>query len=93
LTTNAVDILNNRRYGIMPSRYVCSVLEEIRDLDKTKRYDRLLGMIEEVQTAVNRMEAKLGDYSSKKYNNKRKIKKLEEKLKTSKKVIRTLQRG
>lgn len=71
-------------------RYVCSVLDEIRELDKTKRYDRLLGMVEEVQTAVNRMEARLSRYNSQKWKWKQSRKKLQTKLKTAKKVIRTL---
>jgi chromosome segregation ATPase len=75
-----LDILS-RRYGNMTNRYVCSILDEIRDLDKTKRYDRLIGMIEEVQTAVNRMESKLHDYSEKKYTIRLRTKKLKQKIK------------
>lgn len=45
----------------MPNRYVCSVLEEIRECHKTRNYSYLLGLVEEVQTLVNRMEAALGD--------------------------------
>jgi hypothetical protein len=52
----------------MPSRYVCEVLTEIRECTKTLRFDRLPGLIEEVQTLVNRMEARLNDYSSMKYD-------------------------
>lgn len=52
----------------MPSRYVCSVLEEMRDTVKclnvttVGRSKQFLPMlIEEVQTMVNRMEAALGE--------------------------------
>ena len=91
MTTNALEILANRRFDrIMTNRYVCTILEEIRELDKTKRYDRLLGMIEEVQTAVNRMESKLHDYSDKKHSQRLKRRKLAEKLKTAKAVIKEL---
>jgi hypothetical protein len=47
----------------MPSRYVCSVLDEMRTAVKVGRIDMVLGLIEEMQTLVNRMEAKLADYS------------------------------
>jgi hypothetical protein len=47
----------------MPSRYVCSVLDEMRTAVKVGRIDMVLGLIEEMQTLVNRMEAKLQDYS------------------------------
>ncbi len=45
----------------MPNRLVCNVLEEMRNCSKTKNYSYLDGLIEEVQTLVNRMEAKLHD--------------------------------
>lgn len=55
-----------RSYG--PNRYVCSVLQEMRDqLDIVDHHNlvRYVShtklMIEEVQTLVNRMEAALGD--------------------------------
>ena len=51
-----------------PNRYVCSVLDEMRDSLKPlswynfKRYKQLQAMlIEEAQTMVNRMEAALED--------------------------------
>jgi len=49
----------------MPHRYVCSVLDEMRDMVKTLRFDRCLGLIEEAQTMVNRMEARLYEMSDK----------------------------
>ena len=48
----------------MPNRVVCDVLKEIRTAVKVGRIDMILGLVEEVQTAVNRMEAKLYDYSN-----------------------------
>jgi len=47
----------------MPHRYVCSVLDEMRTAVKVGRVDLVIGLIEEAQTLVNRMEAKLGEYS------------------------------
>lgn len=52
----------------MPSRYVCSVLTEMRTAVKVGRIDTLVGLIEEVQTLVNRMEAKLQDYADMKWD-------------------------
>lgn len=48
-----------RSYGA--NRVVCNVLEEMRACVKTANYSYLPGLIEEVQTMVNRMEAALGD--------------------------------
>jgi hypothetical protein len=61
----------------MPHRYVCSVLEEMRTCLRLLKIDMLPGLVEEVQTLVNRMEAKLADYSEMGYNIKeaRKLKK------------------
>ena len=53
------------------SRTVCDVLHEIRKCDETKNYSYLLGLVEEIQTMVNRMEAKLStikDYEELKKN-------------------------
>ena len=47
----------------MANRYVCDVLKEMRTAIKVGRIDMLAGLIEEVQTMANRMEAKLADYS------------------------------
>lgn len=49
------------RWSSYPNRTICQVLEEIRQLDKTKNYGCLLGLIEEVQSLANRMEAGLQD--------------------------------
>ena len=45
----------------MPNRLVCNVLEEMRNCSKTNNYSYLDGLIEETQSLVNRMEAKLFD--------------------------------
>lgn len=45
----------------MLNRTLCDVLEEMRQLDKTRNYSYLPGLIEEAQSMGNRMEAKLYD--------------------------------
>jgi len=47
----------------MPHRYICSVLDEMRECNKTRNYSVLLALIEEVQILANRMEAALGEKS------------------------------
>ena len=44
-----------------PNRLVCEVLEEVRKCSKTRNFSYLPGLVEEVQTLVNRMESKLQD--------------------------------
>ena len=43
----------------MTNRYLCSVLDEMRECTKTLNFSYLLGLIEEAQTLGSRMEAKL----------------------------------
>ena len=43
------------------NRFLCDVLQEMRECTKTLNFSYLLGLIEEVQTLANRMEAKLYD--------------------------------
>ena len=70
----------------MANRYLCSVLDEMRECTKTLNFSYLLGLIEEAQTLGNRMEAKL--YEIKDFERlhedirdlKKKKKKLEEKV-------------
>ena len=45
----------------MPNRYLCDVLNEMRECTKTLNFSYLMGLIEESQTLANRMEAKLED--------------------------------
>lgn len=40
-------------------RTACDVLEEMRKMDKAKNYASLYGLIEELQSMCNRMEAHL----------------------------------
>lgn len=44
-----------------PSRYICSVLEEMRTCLKTLNFALLPSLIEECQTLANRMESALED--------------------------------
>ena len=43
----------------MANRYLCTVLDEMRECVKTLNFSYLLGLIEEVQTLGNRMESNL----------------------------------
>ena len=45
----------------MTNRYLCSVLEEMRECTRTLNFSYLLGLVEEAQTLASRMEAKLYD--------------------------------
>jgi len=47
----------------MPNRFVCDVLKEMRKCNETRNFSYLPGLIEEAQTMVNRMEARLEDYA------------------------------
>lgn len=51
----------NERYG---NRTLCSILENMRALDKTKNYSYLDGLIEEAQYRAERMENALEAYGS-----------------------------
>lgn len=46
---------------IVPNRTICSVLEAMRDCDKTKNYSYLISLVEEAQNLANRMEAAIWD--------------------------------
>ena len=45
----------------MPNRFLCDVLNEMRECTKTLNFSYLLGLIGESQALANRMEAKLED--------------------------------
>ena len=70
----------------MINRMLWDVLHEMRECNKTLNFSYLLGLVEEVQTLANRMEAKL--YDIKDFERlrddikdlKKKKKKLEEKI-------------
>jgi cell division protein FtsB len=53
-----LDSKKERKWN-MANRYLCSVLDEMRECTKTLNFSYLLGLIEEAQTLANRMEAKL----------------------------------
>jgi len=74
----------------MPNRYVCDVLDEMRKCYETRNFSSLLGLIEEAQTLVNRMEAGLRDYKDAGYNEDR-IADIKKELKELKKEKRKLQ--
>lgn len=46
---------------LYPNRTLCSVLEDMRSMHKTRNYSALLACIEEVQYLANKMEAALHD--------------------------------
>ena len=46
---------------MMPNRYICQVLEEMRACYKTYNFGAIAGLIEEAQSMANRMEAALED--------------------------------
>lgn len=52
-----------RELARMPNRYVCDVLDELRKCYKTRNFSYLPGLIEEIQTLVNRMESALQEKS------------------------------
>jgi len=43
------------------NRFLCDVLNEMRECTKTLNFSYLLGLVEEAQTLASRMEAKLYD--------------------------------
>jgi len=45
----------------MPNRYICTVLEEMRQCYKTRNFSYLEGLIEEAQSLGDRMESALED--------------------------------
>ena len=45
----------------MPNRTICEVLDEMKAACKTLNFSYLPGLIEEIQSMANRMEAALGD--------------------------------
>lgn len=57
-------LTGGNKINTMTNRYVCDVLEEIRTAVKVGRIDMIPGLVEEIQTMANRMEAKLSDYSN-----------------------------
>lgn len=62
------------------NRTLCDILDEMRKLDATKNYSALLGLVEEAQSAGNKMEAKLSDLKDLEHL-RQKAKKLEKEIK------------
>lgn len=71
------------------SRYICSVLDDMRETLKTNNFSYLLGLIEEAQFLANRMEAAIGDLNDiERYSKERcKLKDEIKKLKAQKKEL------
>jgi hypothetical protein len=65
------------------NRTVCSVLEEMRKCHETRNYTYLIGLIEEAQSMVNRMEAALWDQKD--------LKRLRDDYKTLKAEVQALE--
>lgn len=76
-------------YGLggEPTRYICTVLEEMRKCNEQRNYAPLLSQIEEIQILGNRMEAalelnkRMRDADTYKENLKEEIKALEARVK------------
>jgi hypothetical protein len=45
------------------NRYFCTVIDEMRACYKTRNFSIVMGLLEELQSIGNRMEAKCGDIS------------------------------
>ena len=73
----------SRRPYLGPTRYICTVFDEMRKLDETKNYSSMLSLIEEAQILANRMEASLDTNNT--------IKDAEKYIKSLKKEIKTLE--
>lgn len=69
-----------------PNRTACDVLEEMRKCYKTRNFCSINGLIEEMQTIANRMEAGLTDLSEEKDSHERKKEAEEETKKIQKKL-------
>lgn len=54
-----MDDYSDRYYGL--NRTLCTVLNAMRELDKTKNYGPLLSLVEEAQVMADRMESALQD--------------------------------
>ena len=55
----------------MPNRHACSALDEIRNCFKTYNFSPIPGLVEELQSMFNRMEATIQDKKDVEYYNKR----------------------
>jgi len=73
-----------------PSRTMCEALDEIRKAYETRNFSYLLGLVEEIQTMGNRMEAALYD-KSRLGRAKEEYDELKEKLKSKEKELKILE--
>ena len=69
-------------YGL--NRFVCTVLDEMRQCTKTLNFSMMPSLIEEAQVLVNRMESKLLDVKD--------LETLHEKIKEKKEELRLLEK-
>ena len=78
-----------RFYRHYPNRTLCDVLEEVRKCIKTQNYSYLPGLVEEIQSLGNRMEAALEDANDLEHNKEqlRELKKEIKELETKKKDL------
>lgn len=76
----------------MPNRTLCDVLKEIRTCYETRSFSSLLGLVEEVQTLANRMEAALWDQGDLEYarDELSELKKEKKKLEQEIKILKNL---
>jgi len=58
---NMKDVLWLDEGKIMTNRYFCTVIDEMRSCYKTRNFSIVMGLLEELQSIGNRMEAKCGD--------------------------------
>jgi len=75
-----------------PNRTACDILEEMRKCHKTSNFSYLPGLIEEMQSVANRMEAGLTDLSEIKSSHEKK-KEAEEETKAVEKKLEKLKKG
>ena len=74
--------MNYEHLGL--NRFVCTVLEEMRNCTKTLNFALLPSLIEEAQVLVNRMEGKLYDVKD--------LETLHDRIKEKKKELNNLQK-
>lgn len=66
------------------TRYLCTILDDMRECYKTRNFSYLKGLIEEAQYRANRMESRLEDIQD--------VERFEEKRVKLKKEIRELEK-
>ena len=79
-----INLFGNSIRSSEVNRYLCDVLNEMRECSNTLNFSYLLGLIEEAQTFANRMETRLLDMKD--YN------RLHEEIKVLKKKKKSLEK-